>query len=278
MKTLLRRIVLLVVLLMCVVACMVGYMVWKQESLVFFPEKRFPATPTAFGLPFEEVRLHTADGVTLGAWWIPAKHPRGTLVFAHGNAGNIAYRIDKAAFFRELGLSILLFDYRGYGTSGGNPTEDGTYRDMDAAVEHVRSARGFSTGKTLFWGESIGAAVAVEAVTRHPCGGLVLESGFTSLPAMAKAVYPRVPGFLVRMRYDSLARIPAVKAPKLILHGPVDDIVPYAMGRSLFDAATGSRRFADLRGGHNDGGILASPEAQEALREFLDEVLGPSAK
>ena len=253
-------------------------MFWKQESLVFFPEKQVPVTPASLGLSFEDVRLRTADGVTLGAWWIPAERSRGAVVFAHGNAGNIAHRIDKAAFLRGLGLSVLLFDYRGYGTSGGSPTEDGTYRDMDAAVEYMASARGIPAGQTLFWGESIGAAVAVEAATRHPCAGLVLESGFTSLPAMARVVYPWVPGFLVRMRYDSLARIPAVKAPKLIFHGPSDGIVPYPMGRSLFDAAIGARRFADLRGGHNDGGILASPEAQEALRTFLDEALDPPAK
>jgi fermentation-respiration switch protein FrsA (DUF1100 family) len=253
-------------------------MFFNEESFVFFPEKRVPVTPASFGLPFEEVRLRTADGVTLGAWWIPVERPRGAAVLAHGNAGNIAHRIDKAALLCELGLSVLLFDYRGYGNSGGSPTEDGTYMDMEAAVEHVRTARGFAPEQTLFWGESIGAAVAVEAATRQPCAGLVVESGFTSLPAMAKAVYPWLPGFLVRLKYDSLARIPAVKAPKLILHGPSDKIVPYPMSRSLFDASTGTRRFADLRGGHNDGGILASPEAQESLRQFLNEVLGPPAK
>lgn len=256
-------------------AGLLALMVFRQESMVFFPEKELPATPATFRLPYEEVRLWTEGGPSLGAWWIPAKNPRGAAVFAHGNAGNIAHRIDKGALLRGAGLSVLLFDYRGFGTSGGSPTEMGTYRDMDAALGHVRSVRGFPAERTLLWGESIGAAVAVEAATRYACGGLVLESGFTSLPAMARAIYPWLPGFLVRLRYDSLGRIPGVGSPKLILHGPGDEIVPYRMGRELFAASGDPKRFADLRGGHNDGGILASPEAQEALREFLDEVFGP---
>lgn len=259
-------------------AALVGVFVFRQESLVFFPEKGVPVTPAAFGLVFEDVRLRAADGVDLGAWWIPARDPLGAVVLAHGNAGNIAHRIDKALLLRRFGLSILLFDYRGYGASDGSPTEEGTYRDMDAAVEHALTMRGLPAERLILWGESIGAAVAVESGTRHPCAGLVLESGFTSLPAMAKAVYPWAPGFLVRMRYDSLARLPAVKSPKLILHGPGDEIVPYRMGQALFRAAGEPKRFADLRGGHNDGGILASPEAQEVLREFLDEILGPPVK
>lgn len=247
-----------------------------QPALVFFPERAVPSTPAEFGLAYEPVALRTADGVALGAWWVPAEAARGALVLCHGNAGNIAHRVDKAVLFHELGLSVLLFDYRGYGTSGGRPTERGTYMDMDSAVEHVREVRGVPPERTLFWGESIGASVAVEAATRNPCGGIILESGFTCVPAMAKTVYPWLPTFFVRFGYDSLARIRSVKAPKLILHGPADEIVPYRMGRELYEAAPEPKRFADLRGGHNDGGILVSPEAQEALRQFLGEVLPPA--
>lgn len=247
-----------------------------QPSLVFFPERTLSATPADFGLAYEPVALRTADGVALGAWWIPAKAARGAVILCHGNAGNIAHRIDKAVLLHGMGLSVLLFDYRGYGTSEGRPTERGTYRDMDAVVEHVRGTRGVPPERTLFWGESIGAAVAVEAAARHACAGLVLESGFTSVPAMAKTVYPWMPAFLMRFRYDSLRRLPSVRAPKLILHGPADEIVPYRMGRELFGASQEPKRFADLAGGHNDGGILVSPEAQEALREFLGEVLPPA--
>lgn len=252
-----------------------GVMFFRQESLVYFPETVLSARPEDFGLPCEEVRLATSDGPRIAAWWIPAPNPRGAVILAHGNGGNRSHRLDKAILFRELGLSTLLFDYRGYGGSEGNPSETGTYRDMDAAVDHAHEVRSVAPERTIFWGESLGAAVAVETATRRPCGGLVVESGFASLPAMARAVYPWVPGFMVRMRYDSLGRIPRISAPKLILHGPSDEVVPYRMGRDLYAAAQEPKRFSDLAGGHNGGGILTSPEAQRALREFLDEVLGP---
>lgn len=262
------------VLILAIGSILGATMFFRQESLVFFPDRIVPATPAHLGMAFEEVRLRASDGPSLHAWWIPAEKPRGALILCHGNAGNMAHRIDKAVLFREMGLSVLLFDYRGYGTSEGAPSEEGTYRDMDAAVEYVQKVRGVPPSATLFWGESLGAAVALESAMRHPCSGLILESGFTSLPDMARAVYPLVPAFLVRMRYESLRRIGGLTVPVLILHGPADEIVPYSMGRELFAAAPRTKRFSDLRGGHNDGGILVSPEAQRALGNFLDETLG----
>ncbi|OYV99729.1 MAG: hypothetical protein B7X11_05100, partial [Acidobacteria bacterium 37-65-4] len=139
-------------------------------------------------------------------------------------------RLDRLAQFHGLGLSVLAFDYRGYGSSRGRPTEEGTYRDMDSAVDHVERARGTPPHRTLFWGESLGGAVAVEAATRHACAGVVLESTFTSVPEMARLYYAWLPLGLLTIRYDTLGRLPSLTAPVLILHSPEDDIVPFAMG------------------------------------------------
>ena len=263
-------------LLVVLIAGACGVMFLRQESFVFFPERALTGTPADLGLPYESVQLRTADGLALGAWWVPSDRARGALVFAHGNGGNISHRLDKLRLLHTLGIAVLAFDYRGYGESEGRPSEDGTYRDMDAAVGYAAIERGVPQSKLLYLGESLGGAVAVEAASRRAPAGLVLESTFTSVRAMARVHYPWLATRLfLTIRYDSLSRIRALACPVLILHSPDDDIVPYAMGRELFAAARGPKTFADLVGGHNGGGIVASPQARRAFEAFLDAVLGP---
>ena len=249
---------------------------FSQESLVFFPDRTLRATPARVGLHFEDVRLTTADGVGLGAWWVEPERARGAVVFAHGNAGNISDRLDTIKLFVGLDVAVLAFDYRGYGSSDGSPSETGTYRDMEAAVAHALHTRGIDRERTIYYGESLGGAVALATALRLPPAALVLESTFTSVRAMAAVHYPFVPGFLAtRVRYDSLARVRGLRCPLLVLHGPADTIVPYRMGRQLFEAALGPKAFADLEGDHNDGGLIVSPAASDALRAFLDTYLPP---
>ena len=256
------------------VAAMLAFVFLHQESAIYFPDRPLRFTPGDLGMRFEDVRLRTADGVTVAAWWIPAPDSRGALIFCHGNAGNVGDRVRKLRLFHDLGLSVLAFDYRGYGASEGRPSEEGTARDMDAAVAHVREARGVPLERAVFYGESLGGAVAIEAAVRFPPGALVAESTFTSARAMAHRHYPFVPSFIVRVGYDSLSRVGALACPKLILHGPRDTIVPFEMGEALFRAAPEPKRFAVLVGDHNSGGILESPEARRALAELLDAALG----
>jgi fermentation-respiration switch protein FrsA (DUF1100 family) len=251
-----------------------GLMVLRQESFVFFPERAMAGTPADVGLRYEAVRLRTADGLSLAAWWVPADSARGALVFAHGNGGNISHRLEKLRLLHELGLSVLAFDYRGYGESEGRPSEQGTYRDMDAAIDDVVQERKVPLGRLLYLGESLGGAVAVEAASRRPPAGLILESTFTSAPAMARLYYPWLPvRLLLTIRYDSLARVRGLACPLLAFHSPDDDIVPYSMGLELFDAAPQPKTFVDLSGGHNGGGIAASANARAALEEFIGAVL-----
>jgi uncharacterized protein len=254
------------------VTALLALLVGFQRKLVFFPDGPMRLTPAQVGLPAEDVTLATADGLRLGAWWIPAESERGALVFAHGNAGNIGDRLDFAAFFRGHGLSVLLFDYRGYGRSDGTPGERGTHLDMDAAVAFVAS-RGFGPARTVLYGESLGGAVAIAAAVRHRPAALVVASTFTSVPDVAHVHYPWAPRALVHIGYDSLRLMPQVSCPVLVLHGPDDRIIPFAMGEALFHAAREPKRFARLVGDHNDGGILRSPEAQRALTELLNTVL-----
>jgi fermentation-respiration switch protein FrsA (DUF1100 family) len=253
---------------------LLGLAYFRQESLIFFPDRHVRFTPADLGMAFGDVRLETSDGVTLAAWWVPAPQGRGALIFSHGNAGNMGDRVGKLRLFHDLGLSVLAFDYRGYGASQGKPSEDGTAHDMDAAVAHVRDSRGVPLDRTVFYGESLGGAVVIEAATRFPPAALVAESTFTSARAMARRHYPFVPPALVRVGYDSLSRVRRLACPTLFLHGPADTIVPFEMGEALFRAAPEPKRFAALVGDHNSGGILESPEACRKLAELLDAVLG----
>jgi uncharacterized protein len=253
---------------------LLGFAYFRQESMIYFPDRRIRFTPADLGMTFEDVRLTTSDGVVIAAWWVPAARGRGALIFCHGNAGNMGDRIEKLRLFHDLGLSVLAFDYRGYGASRGKPSEQGTARDMDAAMAHVRGARGVPLEQTIFYGESLGGAVAIEAATRFRPAALVAESTFTSARGMARRHYPFVPTILVRVGYDSLSRLRTVACPKLILHGPGDTIVPFEMGEALFRAASEPKALAPLAGDHNSGGVVESPEANRALTLFLDGVLG----
>jgi uncharacterized protein len=270
-----RALIGLGIVLVAVVAVL--FLVWtRQERMVFFPGRGLSATPASIGLPFDSVQLVTADGVALSAWWVPVTGSRGTVVFCHGNAGTMADRLERLRYFHSQGLDALYFDYRGYGESAGAPSERGTYLDMDAAVDHVLQRRGGRLDRAVFWGESLGGAVAVEAATRRRPALLVVESSFASIRAMARHHYPFLPVFLAtRVRYDSLARVGGLECPLLVLHSPTDTLVPVGQGQALLAAAPGRKWFAALEGDHNDGGVLVSPLAQVVVRGALDECLSP---
>jgi hypothetical protein len=193
------------------------------------------------------------------------------VLFCHGNGGNISHRLDKAARLRRTGVSLLFFDYRGYGLSEGAPSEQGTYQDAEAAYQWLlqRGAKG-----VVFYGESLGCAVATEMARRHPeARGLILESPFTSTVAMAQLIFPRLPvSWILRYRYDNLAKIPGLRMPLLILHSPQDEIVPFAMGKRLFAAAPEPKRFVEMAGGHNDGYIDFGERYAAEVKRFLDSL------
>jgi pimeloyl-ACP methyl ester carboxylesterase len=250
-----------------------------EESLIYFPTRRHDFAPGDFGLTSEEVALTTEDGVRLHAWFLPARDSRLTVLFASGNAGNISHRLDRARLLHtRLRTDVLLFDYRGYGRSDGSPDEEGTYRDARAAWLHLTEARGIPPERLVLFGESLGAAVAVDLAVSHACRALILESPFTSVRDMAAAVLPLLPvGPLLRTRYDSLAKIPRLRAPLLVLHGERDEVVPFVQGRRLFAAAPEPKRFFPIPGaGHNDTYVAGGEAYWRALADFLD-VLAPAA-
>jgi fermentation-respiration switch protein FrsA (DUF1100 family) len=186
----------------------------------------------------------------------------------------MSYRLDRAREMqRRLGVSVLLFDYRGYGKSEGSPDEEGTYRDARAAYRHAVEEKGVAPKDLVLFGESLGAAIAVQMALDRPAGALVLESPFTSIPEMARAAYPFLPpiGPLIRTRYETIAKVQRLTLPLLVLHGERDQIVPFAQGRRVFEAAGGSKRFFAIPGaGHNDTYVSGGEAYWRALRDFFE--------
>ena len=227
-----------------------------QARLVYFPEveRALVATPRAAGLDYDDVTLHTADDVALHGWWVPARNARGAVLIFHGNAGNISHRIDYLTMFNRLGYAVLIIDYRGYGKSGGTPSEEGTYRDAEAAWQFLTETREFKPQDIVILGESLGGGVATWLAVRHPPRALVLASIFTSVPDLGARVYPWLPvRLLARIDYNNLERMQQITAPVLIAHSRDDDIVPFAHGEALFAAAREPKQFLVMSGGHNDG-------------------------
>lgn len=256
---------------------LVGCVFIAQESLVYFPNmgRQITVTPAAHGLAYEDVAIRTEDGETLHAWWLPAPQATGAVVLFHGNAGNISHRIDYARMFHRLGYGTLLVDYRGYGKSTGTPSEQGTYRDALASWRWLTDTRGMRGQDIVVFGESLGGAVACWLAARHAPRALVLASTFTSVPDLGSEIYPFLPVRLIsRFQYNNLECVPKVDAPVLVIHSPGDDIVPFAHGRRVYEAAREPRQFLEIRGSHNDGFVFMRPEWVEALGGFLERARG----
>src|SRR5665811_1933325 len=252
-----------------------------QSHLVFFPQtgREIIATPAKVGLPYEDIHLQTSDGISLHGWYIPALQSRGTVLFLHGNAGNISHRLDSVQMLHRLGYSTLIFDYRGYGNSGGAPTEQGTYQDAEAAWRYLTGPRRTPPCRIVVFGESLGGSVAAWLAARQKPAALVIASGFTSVPDLGQQLYPYLPvRWLVRIRYDTRANLRKVAAPVLIAHSPEDEIVPFGHGRALFAAANPPKQFLELAGGHNDGFIFMRESWIKVLGDFLAEQMDTTCR
>jgi len=252
-----------------------------QSRLIFYPgiEREITATPSQIGLPYEDIQLKTSDGISLHGWYIPAPQPRGTVLFLHGNAGNISHRLESVQMFHRLGYSTLIFDYRGYGNSSGVPTEQGTYRDAEAAWRYLIEQRQIPSCRIVLFGESLGGAVAAWLAARQKPAALVIASGFTSVPDLGQQLYPFLPvRWLARIRYDTRENLRAVAAPVLIAHSPEDDIIPFEHGRALYAAANPPKQFLELAGGHNDGFIFMRESWVRVLEDFLGEQMDAACR
>jgi len=241
-----------------------------QPKFLYRPEREVNCTPGSIGLDFEEVFFDTCDGLKLNGWYVPAAGRQPTVLFCHGNGGNIMHRLDSVNLFFELGLSCFVFDYRGYGLSQGSPSEEGTYRDAEAAYRWLTEEKKKKPQEIIIFGRSLGASIAAQLASKVEAAALVLESGFTCYVEMGKRLYPYMPvKWFARFRYETIKYIRLVQCPVMVVHSREDDIVPFEFAKRLYEAANEPKKFVEIYGGHNDG-FLASREIYErAWQEFL---------
>ncbi len=241
------------------------------DGLIFFPAADVPDPPPGVA----EHTFTTTDGVRIHAWWAEARGARATLVWSHGNGGNIAGRSAVLRGLSARGVSVLAYDYRGYGRSEGSPSEEGVQLDVLAAYDHLR-ARGVPASRLVAFGESLGSAVSVHLAANRPCAALVLVSPFTRLKDVARVHYGPLAA-LAGDRFDALALIPKIRRPLLIAHGDQDEIVPFELGVRLFEAAPEPKRFLRVQGAHHND-VFASAELLDAITRFAEEAVGEPAR
>jgi fermentation-respiration switch protein FrsA (DUF1100 family) len=245
-----------------------------QPNFVYFPSAQLVTTPKLIPLDYEDVSIRTKDGIRLHGWYLTHDSPRATLLFLHGNGGNISHRLDSLAIFNSLGLAVLIIDYRGYGQSEGTTSEQGTYLDANAAWQYLINEKQLTGDNIIVFGRSMGGAVATWLASQQKPRALILESTFTSVTDMGKHYYPYLPAtLLTRIKYASIDRITSINQPILFIHSPSDDIVPYALGRALFNAATEPKEFMDIRGTHNEGFLISGDTYINGLDRFITHVI-----
>lgn len=251
-----------------------------QDRMLYLPNvpgRTLTVTPAVARMDYEDVFIETADGVTLHGWFIAGPGPR-VLLFFHGNAGNISHRLESIRQFRNLGLSVLIIDYRGYGQSEGRTTETGIYRDADAAWHYLTEIRGVRPEDVVIFGRSVGASVAARLATQQRPLALIVESSFTSVPDIAQEIYPWLPArWLSRLSHATRDYVRDVRCPVLVVHSRDDEIVPFHHGEAIFAAAPEPRSMLVLRGSHNDAYLRDEQAYLDGLREFLTRFSAPPA-
>jgi hypothetical protein len=249
-----------------------------QSRLVWFPTSEIVATPEDVGLAYEEVTLTADDGVQLAAWYVPAGgESRGTILYCHGNAGNISTRLPTMHLCHRLGLDILAFDYRGYGRSEGRPSEEGTYRDARAAWEYLVHDRGVEPRRIVVVGRSLGGAIASRLACDREVAGVSLECAFTAVPDVAAEKFWFLPArWLTRIQYPTIEHVRRLDCPVMICHSPEDRLIPFHHGEQLYAAAGEPKDFVRLTGPHNAAVHEAGATYTEALGQFVDDCIAGS--
>jgi len=263
---------------------MAGYLavaafLWvRQPQFIFFPETTIQKTPQEYGVPYETVTLPIGTTEQLYGWWLPAPNSSRVLLYLHGNGGNIGANAEHAARLQRLGFSVLLLDYRGYGKSmGGFPNEAQVYADAQRSWEYLVQTRQIAPQQITIYGHSLGGAIASDLAQKHPeAAGLIVESSFTSMLAMTtRQSWTRFfpVDWLLHQRFDSLAKIPKLQMPVLLIHGTADSIIPFAMGQALWAAAPEPKRLLLIPGGeHNNDAQTAPILYQKAVLTFCQQI------
>lgn len=249
----------------------VGLLALFQNNMIFLPSSSMVDSPDRLGVEWSDHYIDTGDdGERIHGWLLHNNDAKYTVVFSHGNAGNISGRIDLAKMVYDRGASVFFYDYRGYGNSDGRPSEKKLMNDAVRVVEYLQSEEGISPDSMIFYGRSLGGPVAAKKAAEFGGAGLVLDSAFLNAREVASDVYPFVPGFLVRLDFPTDRFIQELDGtPVLILHSRQDEIIRFRHGEKLYELASEPKTFVELEGGHNNHHIVSAEQHRTAWDNFL---------
>jgi uncharacterized protein len=286
-STHMRKFYMTAILSLILIGGFILWLRWYVPHMIYRPNRRMEQTPELVRLNYEDVTLTTSDGLRINGWYLPAvasakagvpSHADAalTILFFHGNAGNISHRLEKLVIFKNLGVNTFIIDYRGFGRSEGKPTEEGTYLDARAAYDYLVQQRKLAPRSIIVYGESLGSAIAADLAGKVEVGGLILEEAFTSITDVGQKMFPFFPvRWLVRNKYDTLSKLPRIKVPLLILHSREDEIFDMRHPQRLLAAANAPKQLVELHGHHNDAFLVSEPVYREALQKFFSTLSQP---
>ncbi len=243
---------------------------FMQPKFLYCPVREVPYTPDELGLDFEKVIFKAGDGLRLSGWYIPARHSEWTVLFCHGNGGNMMHCLDSINILYNLGLNCFIFDYRGYGDSDGKPSEEGTYLDAEAAYKWLTKEKKISPDNIIIFGRSLGGSIAAQLTGKVKAVSLIIESAFTSYVDIGRKFYPYMPvRWFARFSYRTVDYIRDVHCPVMIIHSRTDETVPFEFGLELYEAANEPKEFVEIFGSHNDGFLVSSELYKSAWIKWL---------
>ncbi len=248
------------------------YTKYIESKSIFFPLKNIEVYPSEIGLTFEDIYLSPFNNLKLNGWFIPAKDATYTILFLHGNGGNISHRLEKVKILLECKVNIFLVDYRGYGKSTLKPSEKGIYDDAKIFYDYLIKEKKIIPNNIIVYGESLGTAVAIDLASKENIRALILEGAFDSARSMAKKLYPFIPSFLFSDIFNSFKKIEKIKIDKLFIHSKNDEIIPIEMSRRLYNHAPKPKMFIEVTGGHNTAFIDAYNTYVFSIRSFIENL------
>lgn len=246
-----------------------AYVKYIEHKGIYYPVKEISLYPSSAGMSFKDIYITTEDNVRINSWFISNQKAKYTLLFFHGNAGNIGDRLDKLQLLYQAGLNIFIIDYRGFGKSQGRPSEHGFYRDAFKAYDYLINTVGISPDHVILYGESLGSAIAMDLAFHKKVKALILEGAFSSGRDMAVRFYPFLPRFIFSNSFDSLTKVKEINAPKLFIHSLNDEIVPFNLAKKLYNNAEGPKEFLETRGDHNSTFLISREVYISSISAFI---------